>query len=137
VKILFQQDPIDVVSVIKMVGSENDGCSVTFTGMPRKNSRGKIVQCLEYEIYDAMAYKEIEKITSHATDTWGLTECVVVHRYGRVNLKEASIVIALSSPHRGEAFDAARYIIDTIKEKVPIWKKEIYTDGSTWINGRI
>jgi molybdopterin synthase catalytic subunit len=82
-----------------------------------------------------MARKQLQKIAEEACARWPLSHCTVVHRYGSVAIGEASIVIVVSSPHRREAFQAVQFIIDTVKEKVPIWKKEFYSDGSSWIHG--
>ena len=135
-KILFQEEPINTNEIINETGTEADGSVITFIGMARNFSRGKEVTHLEYEIYENMAEKEMEKIIDESIKRWKLSSCIVVHRYGRVNMKEASILISLSSPHRKESFQASQYIIDTIKERVPIWKKEFYIDGSQWISER-
>ena len=136
-KIIFQKEPIDQQAMLKDIGSGEDGCIVSFIGMPRNKSNDKMVLHLEYEIYESMAYKEIEKIIDTTMQSWPVTDCIVVHRYGRVNIKEASVLIALSSPHRMEAYEASRYIIDMLKKNVPIWKKEVYSDGTTWVSERI
>ncbi|MCP4130622.1 MAG: molybdenum cofactor biosynthesis protein MoaE [bacterium] len=135
-KIIFQENPINNAGILAEVGTAADGAILTFAGRARNFSRGKEVSHLEYEIYESMARKEMEKIVDSALGKWSLSCCVVVHRYGRVAIGEDSIIIALSSPHRDEAYQASRYIIDTIKQTVPIWKKEFYTDGSKWIHDR-
>ncbi|MFC1668939.1 molybdenum cofactor biosynthesis protein MoaE [Spirochaetota bacterium] len=135
-KFIFQKEPIEQEKVLAQIGTDNDGAIVSFIGQARKLSKDKEVKYLEYEIYESMAGKELEKIINSAYQNWSLNSCIVIHRYGKVNIGEASILIALSSPHREEAYKASRYIIDTIKKTVPIWKKEFYTDNSSWISDR-
>ena len=129
----FQSGPITEELIAGGTGSEADGAVVRFVGRARNASRGKDVLYLEYEIYPGMARKQMERIVDEAREKWGISGCTVVHRYGRVDPGEASIVISVASPHRDEAFRAVRYIIDSIKLRVPIWKKEFYSDGSLWI----
>jgi molybdopterin synthase catalytic subunit len=132
-KTAFQKEPIDIERIIQETGSHSDGALVSFTGRARNRSGSKDVLKLEYELYDSMALKELDKIVDHAMGRWMLSCCTVIHRYGRVDIGEASIVIAVSSPHRKESFAACMFIIDEIKKKVPVWKKEFYSDGSVWI----
>jgi molybdopterin synthase catalytic subunit len=134
-KIILQVEPIDIPRLLQEVGTDSDGAVVSFVGRTRKDSRGKTVLHLEYEAYNEMARKELEKAADDAAEKWGITTCMVAQRFGRIEVGEASIIIAVSSPHRREAFQAAQYLIDTIKQKVPIWKKEYYSDGSAWIDG--
>jgi molybdopterin synthase catalytic subunit len=134
-KIIFQKEPIDPAAAMKALGTDADGAVVTFVGRARNESGGKRVKRLEYEIYEEMARREMEKIIDGLSG-FGLNSCVVIHRYGSVEIGEASIFIGVSSPHREESFRAARSIIDAIKKTVPLWKKEFYSDGSTWISER-
>ncbi len=136
ISIVLQQEAIDTSCIIGETGTDADGAVVSFIGRVRSSSRGKTVLTMEYETYGEMARKQLQKIVEEATARWSLTDCTVVHRYGSVAIGEASIVIAAASPHRDEAFQAVRFIIDTVKDKVPIWKKEFYSDGSSWINGK-
>lgn len=136
VSVSFQKEIIDTNSIMGRIGKNGDGCSITFTGMPRNKSGEKDVLYLEYELYESMAYKELKKIADHAAEQWPLGDCVIVHRFGRVEIGEASIFVAVSSPHRAEAYEASRYIIDTIKATVPIWKKEVFSDGTSWLSDR-
>ncbi|OHD70620.1 MAG: molybdenum cofactor biosynthesis protein MoaE [Spirochaetes bacterium RBG_16_49_21] len=135
-KIILQNEPIDMAQMLHEVESDSDGAVVSFVGKVRKNSRGKNVLHLEYEAYREMARKELAKAADEAEEKWGISNCLVAHRFGRIEVGEASIIIAVSSPHRHEAFLAAQYLIDTVKKKVPIWKKEYYSDGSSWINDK-
>lgn len=134
--IRFQTEPIDIAMGCAETGQDKDGAVVIFVGRPRNNLDGKTVTHLEYEIYEEMASKEMEKILDEVLARWPVTDCLVVHRYGRVEIGEASILICISSPHRDEGFQAVRFVIDTIKKTVPIWKKECYADGSEWISDR-
>jgi molybdopterin synthase catalytic subunit len=134
--IKFQKEPIDIAAVLARAGTSRDGAIVSFAGQARDHSREREVKYLEYEIYEGMAGKELDKIAREAADKWNFTACTVVHRFGKVDVGEASILIAVSSPHRDESFKATRYIIDEIKKRVPIWKKEFYADGSHWISER-
>lgn len=136
ITIVLQQEAIDHARIIGETGTDEDGAVVSFIGRVRSSSRGKTVLSMEYETYDEMARKQLQKIAEEASVRWSLTDCTVVHRYGSVAIGEASIVIAAASPHRHEAFQAVQFIIDTVKEKVPIWKKEFYSDGSSWIDGK-
>ncbi len=132
-KIIFQTDPIDLSKMLQEFGTEADGAVVTFIGRARNHTAGKKVTHLEYEIYNDMAESEMDKLVSYAIEKWSISECLVIHRHGRVNTGEATILISVSSSHRDEAYQASRYIIDTIKKTVPIWKKEFYSDGSKWV----
>lgn len=130
---IFQKEKILPEEHIKTFGTDADGAAVIFLGRPRNRSEGKDVSFLEYEIYNGMARKETDRIISEAKEKFGITECAVIQRYGRVEIGEVSILIIVSSPHRKDSYDASRFIIDTIKERVPVWKKEHYKDGSSWI----
>ncbi len=135
-KIIFQKETIDASKIIEDTGSESDGSILCFIGRARNRSRERDVLYLEYEIYESMAAREMDKIVTKAMSGWTLSHCTVIHRFGPVKIGEASILISVSSPHRNESYMASRYIIDKIKEKVPIWKKEFYSDGSVWISER-
>ena len=134
VTVTIQQEPIDVSRALQKAGGDADGALVTFIGRARNASRGKTVLYLEYEAYGEMARKELKGIAEEAAAKWSLGTCTVIHRYGRVDIGEPSVLIIASSPHRDEAFQAVRHIIDTVKKKVPIWKKEYYSDGSSWMD---
>jgi molybdopterin synthase catalytic subunit len=136
ISIILQQEPIDTGRVLAEAGTAADGAIVSFIGRVRNNSREKTVDHIDYETYSEMARKQLRKIVDEAVARWSLNSCSVVHRFGRVNVGEASIIIAASAPHRNAAFQAVQYIIDTVKIEVPIWKKEFYSDGSSWINGK-
>jgi molybdopterin synthase catalytic subunit len=109
------------------------GAIVTFEGIVRAESREKRVTHLFYEAFPEMALPEMERIAADARKRWPLHELVLVHRTGRVEAGETSVLIAVASGHRAEAFEACRFIIDSLKTTVPIWKREHYEDGAVWI----
>jgi molybdopterin synthase catalytic subunit len=123
-------DPIDVLTVIDSVKADTVGGIDVFIGTTRNHSKGREVVKLEYEAYIPMATKCLDDIEREARRRWNLHAISIVHRIGRVAIGEASVVIAVSSVHRDEAFQACRYLIDRLKEIVPIWKREFFTDGT-------
>ena len=127
-------DPIDVRKLEARVSGISNGAVVTFIGQARNRSRGREVAYLEYDAYAPMAEKLLRKIAADAQAQWGV-EAAIEHRTGRLELGEPSVVVCVGSPHRAAAFEACRYCIDTLKETVPIWKKEICPDGEFWIEG--
>lgn len=134
--ILTQKEIIDLNAVLDTGASQGDGSDLIFLGRVRNNSRGKNVTHIDYEIYNEMAVKELNKIADEASANHEITRIIIIHRFGRVLLGETSILILVSSPHRDSSYSASRYIIDEIKKRVPIWKKEFYNDGSEWISDR-
>ena len=127
-------EPIDANAVYRAVLCDRDGAVVTFHGVVRDNSDGgRAVRYLEYEAYAEMAEAQMRAIGEEIRRRWGIEDVAMVHRIGRVEIGEASVVIAVGSPHRGEAFDACEYAIDTLKATVPIWKKEVFADGEVWV----
>ncbi len=114
------------------VSSEKAGAVNIFIGTVRNKTHGKSVKYLFYESYGKMAILEIEKIANYAQKKWQLENVVIHHRVGKVRLGEITVVIAVSSSHRKESFEGCRYIIDTLKKTVPIWKKEVYEGGDEW-----
>jgi molybdopterin converting factor subunit 1 len=112
-----------------------DGAMVVFEGMARNHSRGRTVLRLEYEAYEPMAKSKMRRLAGELRRDFGVTRVALVHRLGRIEIGEASILIAVSSPHRQASFDACRYAIDSFKRTVPIWKKEFFEDGSAWAEG--
>lgn len=123
---------IVTADIIASVASHAAGATSVFIGTTRNSFEGKVVVRLEYEAYDSMAKKVIKELVVSARKRWELMHVSVVHRTGVVASGEASIVIAASSVHRKEAIAAVEFLINRIKEAVPIWKKEIYTDGTKW-----
>lgn len=127
---------IDVQKVINTASSLGAGAVNVFIGTVRDNANGKNVVWLEYEAYESMAVAEIRKIIDDASHRWHLLGWAVSHRIGTLKPGEVSVVVAVSSPHRRESFEACQYIIDTLKEKAPIWKKEHFQDGEEWVSAR-
>jgi molybdopterin synthase catalytic subunit len=117
------------------VTTSGDGGVVTFQGVVRDNARGKQVRLLEYDAYVEMAEQQMSQIAAEVEARWEDATVAMVHRIGRLEIGECSVVVAVACPHRGEAFEACRYAIDTLKSTVPIWKKEIYADGEEWVEG--
>jgi molybdopterin synthase catalytic subunit len=127
-------NPIDVASALTYLQSEQAGAIDFFLGVVRDNTQDRPVDRLDYEAYDRMAISEMQKIVDEAHQRWALLRCVVVHRTGTLRIGEIAVLIGVATAHRADAFDACRFIIDTIKQTVPIWKKEIFTDGEVWVN---
>ncbi len=134
--IYIQEEPIDMAVILEKGASSSDGADIAFIGRVRNNSRDKEVTLIDYEIYPEMALNELNKIADEAVEKSDLNRCIIVHRYGKVFPGETSIAIVVSAPHRGQTYEGSRYIIDEIKKRVPIWKKEHYSDGSEWISDR-
>lgn len=123
-------ESIDVNAIVNAVGRSSAGAIDVFIGTTRDNSQGRKVLQLEYEAYAPMATKKMEMIEREAAERWEIQQIAMVHRVGIVPPGEASVVIAVSSAHRDEAFKACRYLIDRLKEVVPIWKREYFADGT-------
>ena len=127
-------DPIDVASALRYLQTTQAGAIDFFLGVVRDNTQNRPVDRLEYEAYDRMALSEMQKIVHSAHQQWSVLGCVVIHRKGTLLIGEMAVLIGVATAHRADAFDACRYIIDTIKQTVPIWKKEVFTDGEIWVN---
>ncbi len=127
--------PIDTAAVLASVQSVDAGAAVLFLGSTRKFTRGKETLKLDYECYEEMALKKMEQILEEAKAKWSIELCSIVHRIGAVELGEASIAVAVCSPHRDDSFVAARWLVDTLKTDVPIWKREYWADGTQeWVH---
>ena len=129
------REPIDVGALRNALLLPEDGAVAVFEGVVRNHARGKGVLCLEYHAYEAMALRKMERIGIEAKERFPIRDIAIVHRLGHMEVGECSVVIAVASAHRGPAFDACRFAIDTIKKIVPIWKKEFYEDGEVWVEG--
>lgn len=127
------RDAIDLASLTPP--TPRDGAVALFVGVVRNENGGRSVLHLEYEAYEEMALAEMEAIAAETRRRWPVTEVRLVHRLGRLEIGEASVAVAVVSPHRDEAFLACRHAIDTLKKTVPIWKKEFYADGAVWLDG--
>ena len=130
---LLTNGPIDLDALIRAVATLEDGAIVTFLGTARRHSEGKVVLALRYEAYAAMAEKALEEIVTAAQAKWPGTRVVVQHRLGACPLGETSVAVVAVSPHRAEAFAACRFVIDTVKLDAPIWKQELFADGTAWV----
>ena len=134
-KFAVSEAPIDVVAAKELVADHSCGALVVFEGWIRDHNEGQEVERLEYEVYRPVAEKEGARIIDEALERFGVSHAVCIHREGRLELGEIAVIVCVSSPHRGEAFDACRYIIDQAKTRLPIWKKEHYVSGvSEWVN---
>jgi len=127
------EEPLSLDAVVADVADERAGAIATFTGTVRRQSRGREVQHLEYEAYAEMAEGVMAQIATQLKERYDLCEIAIHHRVGRVAIGEPSVVIAVSAPHRQDALAACRDAIDTLKETVPLWKKEVYEGGEEWI----
>jgi MoaE-MoaD fusion protein len=127
------EEPIDLAAVVVEVADDQAGAVATFIGTTRVESRGRTVRYLDYEGYGGMAERVMEEIAEELRTRYDLRSVAITHRIGRVGIGDASVVIAVSAPHRHDALAACRDAIDTLKERVPLWKKEVYEGGEEWI----
>jgi molybdopterin synthase catalytic subunit len=134
-KFSVSKKAIDVTAAKKLVADNSCGALVVFEGWIRDHNEGQEVKRLEYEVYRPVAEKEGARIIDEALERFGVSHAICIHREGLLELGEVAVIVCVSSPHRGEAFDACRYIIDETKTRLPIWKKEHYVSGvSEWVN---
>jgi len=129
------RESIDAEGVIRRLRQPSDGAVVTFNGVVRNNTRGRSTLYLDYEAYEAMALRQMESLAAKARGLFAVRDASIVHRLGRLDIGETSVLIVVAAAHRGAAFDACRWIIDTLKKTVPIWKKEYFDDGAVWADG--
>ncbi len=130
-------DPIRPEEILEEVGAAEDGAVLLFVGIVRNHNDGRPVTGMEYEAYEEMAGPVLDEIAGEAAERCGSDRIVVVHRVGELDVGEASVAIAVSTPHRAEAYDASRFVIEAIKERLPIWKREHYESGERrWVPGR-
>lgn len=129
--------PIRTVELVALVKAPGDGAVAIFDGIVRNHSGGRPTLYLEYEAYEAMALAKMREIGAEIHRRFAIHRVAMVHRLGRLDIGETSVWIAISAPHRGSAFDACRFAIDTLKATVPIWKKEFFRDGAVWAEGRV
>ena len=126
-------EALDIQSCIDWIMSPESGGIDIFIGTVRNSTKGKTVLRLEFECYEKMALKEMHKIAIEAMEKWPVQKLLVHHRTGVLAVGEVPVIIAVSAAHRDAAFEACRYVIDTLKQTVPIWKKEIFEDGEVWV----
>lgn len=129
----LQEEPIRVEELVAGVGSQADGAVAVFVGTVRDHNEGRRVLHLEYQAYPEMALREMRQIADQAGERFGVSRVGIVHRTGRLELGQASVAVAVASPHRAEALQACAFVIDTLKVRVPIWKKEYFEGGEVWI----
>ena len=126
-------DALSLDAVVREVSRDEAGAVATFTGMVRSRSRDRDVRYLEYEAYEGMAERSMASLAAELQARYSLTEIAIHHRIGRVEIGQPSVVIAVSAPHRGDALAACKDAIDTLKQTVPLWKKEVYEGGEEWL----
>jgi len=127
--------PIDVAAVLHAAESDEAGAVNAFIGTVRNRSDGRRVVRLHYEAYPPMAVHQLRRVAEMAQEKWPmLRQVAVTHRHGTLEIGDVAVVVAVSTPHRADSFAACQYIIDTLKEVVPIWKKEEYEDGTVWVS---
>jgi molybdopterin synthase catalytic subunit len=127
--------PINTQRILDHIKRGEDGAAVVFEGVVRNRTRGRRTLYLDYEAYEEMALEQMEELAQRALEQFQVREVALVHRLGRLEIGETSVLIVVVSPHRGAAFDACRWLIDTLKRSVPIWKKEHFEDGAVWAAG--
>ncbi len=133
--IRLQREPIDAGALVAAVKEGEAGAVVVFDGIVRDNTCGRRTLYLDYESYEAMALSQMQGLARDAQQRFGLRRVALVHRLGRLQVGETSVLIVVASAHRAQAFEACRWIIDTLKKTVPIWKKEWFEDGAVWADG--
>jgi MoaE-MoaD fusion protein len=129
------REPINTQAVLGALKHPEDGAAVVFEGIVRNHSRGRSTRYLDYEAYEPMALKQMEGLAVQALSQFQVRDVALIHRLGRVEIGETSVLIVVASAHRAAAFDACRWLIDTLKRTVPIWKKEYFEDGAVWADG--
>lgn len=134
-KVLLTRDAIDADALVAAAKQGEDGAVVVFDGIVRNNSRGRQTLHLDYEAYEEMALKQMNELAGEAIKRFGVRQITIVHRLGRLQVGETSVLIVVASAHRAQAYEASRWLIDTLKKTVPIWKKETFVDGAVWADG--
>ena len=134
-RVQLTSERIDTAGLAERMKRAQDGAVVVFEGVVRDNSRGRRTLYLDYEAYEEMARKQLEELAAQALEKFKVRDVAVAHRLGRLQIGETSVAIVVSSAHRAAAFDACRWMIDTLKKTVPIWKKEHFEHGAVWADG--
>ncbi len=129
------REEINIRDIKEDLEDPEDGAAILFEGVVRNNTRGRRTLFLDYEAYEPMALNEMEKLAQAALEHFKIRDVCMVHRLGRLRIGETSVAIGVGSPHRAAAFEACRWLIDTLKKTVPIWKKEYFEDGAVWADG--
>lgn len=133
--VALTRERIDAEKLVTAARSGEDGAVVVFDGIVRNNSRGRATLYLDYEAYEEMALAEMRRLAAEAREKFGVRQVTMLHRLGRLEIGETSVLIVVASAHRAQAFDACRWLIDSLKQTVPIWKKETFADGAVWAAG--
>ena len=131
----FYQTRIPADQIVAAMKAGEDGALVVFDGIVRNNTRGRRTLFLDYEAYEDMALQQMRALATEAVEKFSVRQIALVHRLGRLDVGETSVLIVVASAHRAAAFDACRWLIDTLKKTVPIWKKEYFEDGAVWADG--
>ncbi len=134
-QVAITREPIDAGVLVDGMKAGGDGAVCVFDGIVRDNTRGRRTLHLDYEAYEAMALEQMRGLGGEAIAKFGVRDVALVHRLGRLLVGETSVLVVVASAHRGAAFDACRWLIDTLKKTVPIWKKEQFEDGAVWADG--
>lgn len=134
IDIILSDKTLNEQACLDFVKTDDSGGIVTFVGTVRNQTKGKKVVRLDFEAYEPMAVSEMRKIAERAIEAFSLKKIAIYHRIGQLAIGEVPVIIAVSAAHRGAAFDACEFAIDTLKETVPIWKKEIFEDGEVWVS---
>ena len=129
------RNKIDAAGLIQSMKAPSDGAVIVFEGIVRDNTRGRRTKYLDYHAYEEMAVKQMDALVEQALRDYKIDQARIIHRLGKMEIGETSVWIGVSSPHRGAAYDASRFLIDTLKKTVPIWKKEYFEDGAVWADG--
>jgi molybdopterin synthase catalytic subunit len=129
------ENTIDGEAIIAEIKAGTDGAVCVFDGIVRDNTRGRQTLYLDYEAYREMALEQMRRLAAEAVEKFGVRDAAVVHRLGRLAVGETSVLIVVASAHRAAAFEACRWLIDTLKRTVPIWKRETFADGTVWADG--
>jgi molybdopterin converting factor subunit 1 len=129
------KEPLDPQRLVSLVRRDESGALALFYGVVRNNSQGRRVLYLEYDAYPSMAVKKMRQVAEEARSRWEITDMAIDHRIGRLEVGETSLLVAVSAPHRREAFEACHYAVDRIKDIVPVWKKEVWEGGESWVEG--
>jgi molybdopterin synthase catalytic subunit len=135
VTVALTREPIEAEKIVTAAKHGEDGAVVVFDGIVRNHSRGRRTLHLDYEAYEEMAARQMHELGRQALDRFNIRHVTMVHRLGRLEIGETSVLIVVASAHRSAAFEACRWLIDTLKQTVPIWKKETFTDGVVWAPG--
>ena len=136
IQISISKDPLSIDEAYQSVLDISCGGNCLFIGTVRNKNKGKTVTHLDFDTYEEMAIKEMTKIAEKCYQKFDVKKVTIIHRSGHVGLKDIAVIIAVSSPHRADSFEACKFAIDTLKETVPIWKKEHLEDGSYWVGAR-